>query len=205
MLEQKTRRREADHVLDTPRSNTLSVRHATTIQSSSPRWRAIMLDMRLLLKIEHALLNLPFYRHVRSARNLLGQNLPKATVLALQAILPRRKSLEVAHQQLRFGKHDLVFSSRIGSKGDLILQLDIGHPRVSERFILEGDPRPNSSKLGNLPHEHPAMPLRSNHNVIGAVFAINGQLARAELHGSPGCSATCDRRHLRAMSPRRSG
>jgi hypothetical protein len=100
------------------------------------------------------LLNLPFYHRVHSARNLLGQNLSKATVLALQAILSRRKSLEVAHQQLRFGKHDLVFSSRIGSEGDLIFQLDIGDPRLSERFILEDDLRPNSSKLGNLLHEH---------------------------------------------------
>jgi hypothetical protein len=76
-----------------------------------------------------------------SARAVLGANLPKAAVLALRAILINRKSLEVAHQQIRFGKHQLVFSSRIGSKGDLILELDLGDPRLRERLILENDLR----------------------------------------------------------------
>lgn len=74
-------------------------------------------------------------------RALLGPNLGKAAVLALRAILLNRKSLEIAHQQIRFGKHHLAISSRIGRKGDLILSLDVGDPRLSDRLILENDLR----------------------------------------------------------------
>lgn len=75
------------------------------------------------------------------ARAALGANLARAAVLALRAILLHRKSVEVAHQQIRFGRHDLVFSSRIGNRGDLILELDLGDPRLRERLILENDLR----------------------------------------------------------------
>jgi hypothetical protein len=85
---------------------------------------------------------LPFFVVAsQSARGLLGPNLGKAAVCALRAILLHRKSLEVAHQQIKFGKHELVFSSRIGSKGDLILQLDVGEPGLGKRLILEDDLR----------------------------------------------------------------
>ncbi len=74
-------------------------------------------------------------------RALLGPNLSKAALVAVRAILLHHKSLEVAHQQIRFGKHHLVFSSRIGSKGDLILEIDIGNPGLNDRVVFEDDLR----------------------------------------------------------------
>lgn len=67
----------------------------------------------------------------------MGSDLQKVAVLAAKAIIRRGKSLEVAHQQIRFADHDLAFCSRIGAKGDLILELDLGDPRLSDRIILE--------------------------------------------------------------------
>ena len=74
-----------------------------------------------------------------AARSLLGADLDKVGVLALRAILRHRKSLEVAHQQIRYRRHDLAFSSRIGERGDLVLELDIGDARLADRLILEED------------------------------------------------------------------
>jgi len=76
-----------------------------------------------------------------AVRNLLRRDLAKVGVLALRAILQHRKGLEVAHQQIRYRRHDLAFSSRIGSRGDLILEFDIGDPRLAHRLVLEEDLR----------------------------------------------------------------
>jgi hypothetical protein len=67
----------------------------------------------------------------------LGPDVRKVAVLAAKSILRNKKGLEVAHQQIRFGQHDLAFCSRIGNHGDLILELDIGDPRLGNRLILE--------------------------------------------------------------------
>ena len=75
------------------------------------------------------------------ARRALGRNLAEAAVLAVKAILRNRRGIEVAHQQSRYRKHDLAFSSRIGSRGDIVLELDLGDPRLSHRLILEEDLR----------------------------------------------------------------
>ena len=79
-------------------------------------------------------------------RRVLGSDLGKVAVLAVKAILQNRKGIEVAHQQIRYRKHDLAFSSRIGSRGDIILELDLGDPRLSHRLILEEDLRRASRK-----------------------------------------------------------
>jgi hypothetical protein len=76
-----------------------------------------------------------------AARRALGSDVRKVAVLAAKAMLKSRRSLEVAHQQIRFGQHHLAFCSRIGSLGDLIVELDIGDPRLSNRVILEEDLR----------------------------------------------------------------
>jgi hypothetical protein len=76
-----------------------------------------------------------------SARRALGSDVRRAALLAARAILKRRGSLEIAHQQIRFGRHDLAFCSRIGALGDLILELDIGDPRLSKRVVLEEELR----------------------------------------------------------------
>ena len=72
-----------------------------------------------------------------AARRALGSDVRKVAVLAAKAIIRNRKGLEIAHQQMRFGEHDLAFSSRVGKLGDLILELDIGDPRLSGRLVLE--------------------------------------------------------------------
>ena len=75
------------------------------------------------------------------ARNALGASLGKAAVLALRAILTHRKSLEVAHQQIRYGNHHLAFSSRVGSLGDLIVEIDLGDPGLDKRLFTEDELR----------------------------------------------------------------
>ena len=76
-----------------------------------------------------------------AAQALLGRDLAAVGVQALKAILRNRKGLEVAHQQIKYRKHHLAFSSRIGRDGDLILDLDIGLPGLGERLVLESDLR----------------------------------------------------------------
>ena len=74
-----------------------------------------------------------------AAQKLLGPELPKVAVLAMQAILRHRRGIEVAHQQIRFRKHHFAFSSRIGRHGDLILDLDVGDPGLENRIVIEAD------------------------------------------------------------------
>ena len=76
-----------------------------------------------------------------AARSALGHDLERVAVLAVKAILQKCQGIEVAHRQVRYRNHDLAFSSRIGSQGDLILDLDLGDPRLSHRIILEADLR----------------------------------------------------------------
>lgn len=76
-----------------------------------------------------------------AAANALGRRADRAAVLALKAILQHGKSLEVAHQQIRYGRHDLAFSSRITRNGDLVVELDLGDPRLCHRLVLEEELR----------------------------------------------------------------
>jgi hypothetical protein len=79
-----------------------------------------------------------------------GPELHRAVILALRAILKHRRSLEVAHQQIRFNGQDLAFCSRISSRGDLVIELDIGDERLSGRIILEDDLRAAGRKVRGL-------------------------------------------------------
>jgi hypothetical protein len=74
-------------------------------------------------------------------RNVLGRDLQTVAVLAMRALLAHRKSLEVAHQQLRYRKHHIAFSSRISPGGNLVLELDVGDPRLADVLVLEADLR----------------------------------------------------------------
>lgn len=69
----------------------------------------------------------------------LGRRTERAAVLALRAVLQGHRQLEVAHQQIQFNGHCLAFSSRITARGDLVIELEIGDPRLGERIILEDD------------------------------------------------------------------
>jgi hypothetical protein len=74
-----------------------------------------------------------------AVQKLLGPDLPKVATLAVQAILKHRRGIEVAHQQIRYRKHQFAFSSRIGRHGDLILDMDVGDPALESRIIIEAE------------------------------------------------------------------
>jgi hypothetical protein len=76
-----------------------------------------------------------------AVRNLLGRDVPKAALIALRAVLANRKSLEVAHQQVRYGKHRIACSSRVSRAGDLVVELDVGDPQLDNIVVLEADLR----------------------------------------------------------------
>jgi hypothetical protein len=76
-----------------------------------------------------------------AARQALGSGLAEVAVRAMRAILRNRRGIEVAHQQIRYRKRDFAFSSRIGARGDLIIELDLGDPKLSDRIILEDELR----------------------------------------------------------------
>ena len=68
-----------------------------------------------------------------AARQALTSDLAKVAVLAMKAILRHRRGIEVAHQQIRYRKRDFAFSSRIGARGDLVIELDLGDPTGAEQ------------------------------------------------------------------------
>jgi hypothetical protein len=85
---------------------------------------------------------LPFlFLPMHAAARLIGRDRDKVAVLALQAILRSHRTLEVAHQQIRWREHHLAFSSRITSGGELVVEIDVGDPRLEHRLVLENDLR----------------------------------------------------------------
>ncbi|KPH77810.1 MULTISPECIES: hypothetical protein [Bosea] len=91
----------------------------------------------------------PIVVHPSAAvRRLLGPALDTVAGLALRALL--RRSIEVAHQQIAYRSHDLAFSSRIGSLGDLIIEMDLGDPRLADRVIIEEDLRKAARANGHM-------------------------------------------------------
>lgn len=77
----------------------------------------------------------------KAAGEALGAEAHRVAVLALQAILKHRKSLEVAHQQTRHRGRDFAFCSRITGNGQLAIEMDLGDPKLSDVLILEDDLR----------------------------------------------------------------
>jgi hypothetical protein len=85
---------------------------------------------------------LPFYCVPTPAVHAaIGGNVQNVALAALKAILRRGKGLEVAHQQIVYAGHDLAFSARVTSNGDLVLTLDLGDPKLRHRIVLEADLR----------------------------------------------------------------
>jgi len=76
-----------------------------------------------------------------AVRKAAGADLGKVARLALEAVLKNGRCLEIAHQQITYGKSHFALSSRIGNRGQLILELDIGSPALANRIILEHDLR----------------------------------------------------------------
>jgi len=81
------------------------------------------------------------FRPSVAARKAAGSDLAKVARLALAAILKNGQTLEIAHQQIVYGKSHFALSSRLGARGQLILDLDLGGPQLAGRVILEDDLR----------------------------------------------------------------
>jgi len=107
---------------------------------------------------------LPFlFQPSPAATRLLGRRCADAALLALRAILAHNRSLEVAHQQIRFGGHDFAFSSRITAGGDLVIDLDVGDPRLENRIVLEAELRAATRTVRGIEQEHRASKKQRRH------------------------------------------
>lgn len=83
----------------------------------------------------------------------LGRRAERAAVLALRAILQHHRQLEVAHQQILYAGQHLAFSSRITARGELVIELDVGDPRLEGRIILEEELRQAGRRVRGLASE----------------------------------------------------
>ncbi len=83
---------------------------------------------------------LPFHYHATAAaQQLLGGALPRVAMLAIRTVIKNRKSVEVAHQQLSYRGHAIALASRVTASGDLVVEIDIGDPRLAHHVVLEDD------------------------------------------------------------------
>ena len=97
---------------------------------------------------------LPFlFLYTHAAGRLLGRDGASVAALAAKAIISHRKSLEIAHQQVRFRGHDFAFSSRITAQGELIIELDVGDPSLGDRIVLEEELRTATRKVRGIAEE----------------------------------------------------
>ena len=86
--------------------------------------------------------NIPVYVHASPAvHEAVGNALGQIAVLAIRTILKNARSLEVAHQQIRYRQHHLALSSRITKMGDLVINMDVGDPGLAHHVIYEADLR----------------------------------------------------------------
>ncbi len=83
---------------------------------------------------------LPFHYHATTeAQQLLGSALPRVAALAVRTVIKNRKSVEVAHQQLNYRGHAIALASRVTANGDLVVEIDLGDPRLAHHVVLEDD------------------------------------------------------------------
>lgn len=71
----------------------------------------------------------------------LGSDLEPVALAAVRAVLRQTKSLAIAHQQIEVGPHYVALSTRVTEAGDLIVDLELGDPRLAKRVITEEDLR----------------------------------------------------------------
>jgi hypothetical protein len=82
----------------------------------------------------------PFYFHASPALSAkLGARLGAAARAAIRAILLSHRRFDVAHQHVMLDGVSITFSSRIGARGDILVELDVGDPGLANRTILEAD------------------------------------------------------------------
>ena len=82
-----------------------------------------------------------------AAARVVGADVAGVAVAALRAAIRNGQGLEIAHQQIRWGEHDLAFSVRIGRLGDLVIDIDIGDANLRDRIVLEADLRREARKV----------------------------------------------------------
>lgn len=86
--------------------------------------------------------DLPIYVYAsQAARALIGPELERVARLAVKAIVSNRRTLEIAFQQIEYRKHWLALSSRVTSRGDIVVEVDVGDPSLGSRIILEDELR----------------------------------------------------------------
>jgi len=71
----------------------------------------------------------------------LGDDLHVVAVDALRAVIRQAKTLEVAHQQIEVRGHHIALSTRVTDKGELIVEIDLGHPGLADRLVTEAELR----------------------------------------------------------------
>ncbi len=76
-----------------------------------------------------------------AARRVFGSGVEVVAGLALRTLLRERQPLEMAHRQFKFRNQHVAFSSRIGEKGDLIVEIDLGDARLASHVIPESEYR----------------------------------------------------------------
>jgi hypothetical protein len=86
--------------------------------------------------------NLPVYiQPSKAVGDALGPDIAKVALLAIRSILKNRRGIEVACQQIEYQQHWFALSSRITVRGDLVINIEIGDPRLADRLILEDELR----------------------------------------------------------------
>jgi hypothetical protein len=89
-----------------------------------------------------------------AVRAAVGPDIGGAAVAALRALLIAGHGFEIAHQQIRYGEHDLAFSCRVTENGELILDIDIGEPGLRDRIVLEADLRREAKRVKGIRDEY---------------------------------------------------
>jgi len=77
----------------------------------------------------------------------LGVEAERVAVLAARALLRHARAIEVAHEQVSWRGKAYAFSSRISARGELVIDLDIGDPRLAHHIVLEDELRVTSRRM----------------------------------------------------------
>lgn len=90
----------------------------------------------------------PFYCYASpAAADIVGANITTVAVVALRAAVRQGRGLDIAHMQIEWGEHTLAFSSRIGKAGDVVVELEVGQPGLTDRLISEDEMRAGIDRL----------------------------------------------------------
>jgi len=85
---------------------------------------------------------LPFiFNPSHAAVDALGSQCGTVALLAVRAVLRHARSLDVAHQQVMWRGQDYAFSSSVSASGELVVDLDLGDPKLAGRIVLEDELR----------------------------------------------------------------